>query len=209
MRTSTIKLRPVSLTLSFVLLAIGALAGTALGGIAGTKHDLSQNGWGSNQICIFCHTPHSANAYVPGAPLWNHNVTWATFSTYSSSTLNALPGQPTGTSKLCLSCHDGTVGADSFTNNSNSHFLTGTALMGTDLSNDHPISFIYDAALATADNGLRQPQDDKFVDAAHKLPLFSGQMQCASCHQVHDDSNGKFLRMQNTGSALCLTCHLK
>ena len=28
---------------------------------------------------------------------------------YSSSSLQAKPGQPTGTSKLCLSCHDGTI----------------------------------------------------------------------------------------------------
>lgn len=209
MRKFTPFFRPAGLTVLLGLLGLILSGSPALGGIAGTKHDLSQKGWGTNQICIFCHTPHGANAYVPGAPLWNHNVTWATFSVYASTTLNAVPGQPTGTSKLCLSCHDGTVGADSFTNNSNLHFITGSALMGTDLSNDHPISFTYDAALATADKGLLTPESDKFVDATHKLPLFSGQMQCASCHQVHDDSNGKFLRMQNTGSKLCLTCHLK
>ncbi len=34
-------------------------------------------------------------------------------------------------------------------------------------------------------------------------------VECASCHNVHDNANGTFLRMANTGSALCLTCHNK
>ena len=209
MRNVTNSWHAFALAVLLGLLAMVLGAGPALGGIAGTKHDLSQKGFNTTQICIFCHTPHNANAYVPGSPLWNHNVTWSTFTTYASPTLNAVPGQPTGTSKLCLSCHDGTVGIDAYTNNAGLNFITGTALLGTDLSNDHPVSFLYDAALATADKGLITPVDDKYVDAAHKLPLFSGQLQCASCHQVHDDTNGKFLRMSNSGSMLCLTCHLK
>ena len=124
----------------------GLIIPTVAAILAGTKHDLSQKGFNTTQICIFCHTPHNANAYVPGSPLWNHNVTWSTFTTYASPTLNAVPGQPTGTSKLCLSCHDGTVGIDAYTNNAGLNFITGTALLGTDLSNDHPVSFLYDAA---------------------------------------------------------------
>jgi len=191
------------------LLALPEWKSPAFAGIVGTPHDLSSKGWGTTQVCIFCHTPHNAAA-VPGAPLWNHAVTMATFSTYSSSTLNAVLGQPTGNSKLCLSCHDGTVAVDSYANNSGSHMMDpGGAKVGTDLTNDHPISFVYDAALATADGGLKTPVNDKFVDAASMLPLFSAQLQCATCHSVHDNSKGKFLRMLNTGSSLCLACHTK
>jgi predicted CXXCH cytochrome family protein len=118
-------------------------------------------------------------------------------------------GQPAGTSKLCLSCHDGTVAIDSFGQNAGTHFMTGGDNLGTNLSNDHPISFTYDAALATADGGLKTPQSASRVDAAHKVPLYAAKMECASCHSVHDDSNGKFLRMDNAGSVLCLTCHAK
>ena len=45
---------------------------------------------------------------VPDAPLWNHEVTQAVYTTYTSPTLDAgnPPGnldQPGGVSKLCLS----------------------------------------------------------------------------------------------------------
>lgn len=32
-------------------------------------------------------------------------------------------------------------------------------------------------------------------------------IECSSCHSVHDDTNGHFLRVSNVGSALCLSCH--
>ena len=178
-------------------------------GIAGTDHDLSAKGWGSTQICIFCHTPHNSMTTVSDAPLWNHDVTQATFSTYSSPTLNATVGQPGGTSKLCLSCHDGTVAIDSFGGNNGTHMMGGGAKIGNNLSNDHPISFVYDAALASADGGLFTPNSTSYVDAAKKLPLFGGKLECATCHNVHDDSQGKFLRVSNASSALCLSCHNK
>ena len=37
----------------------------------------------------------------------------------------------------------------------------------------------------------------------------SGQMQCTSCHDPHDDSLGDFLVMQNSQSRLCVQCHQK
>jgi predicted CXXCH cytochrome family protein len=186
--------------------------------IASTKHDLSAKGWGSTQLCIFCHTPH--NAYPAGtAPLWNHATTaTSAFTLYSStisSTLNATTGQPTGVSKACLSCHDGTVAVDAYQTRgtSTSGFIAAGSSLGTDLSNDHPISFTYDAALATADGGLVTPLSSSWVVAAagaiSGIPLFAGKMECASCHNVHDNANAPFLRIANTGSALCLKCHNK
>ncbi|MBI5196127.1 MAG: cytochrome C, partial [Nitrospirae bacterium] len=32
---------------------------------------------------------------------------------------------------------------------------------------------------------------------------------CGSCHNPHDNSNGTFLRVTNSGSGLCLKCHIK
>jgi predicted CXXCH cytochrome family protein len=177
--------------------------------IIGTKHDLSGKGWGSDQACVFCHTPHNAKTGVQGAPLWNHEVTTATFTTYSSDTLQATVATPDGSSKLCLSCHDGTVAVDSFGTRTGANTMTGNAMVGTDLSNDHPISFTYDAALATADGGLTSPFSTQWVDTGKTLPLYNGKMQCASCHNVHNDQYGNFLRMGNAGSALCLKCHQK
>ncbi|NOY82039.1 MAG: cytochrome c3 family protein [Kiritimatiellaeota bacterium] len=180
---------------------------TARAGIAGTDHDLSGlSGGGTDQICIYCHTPHNAKTDQL-VPLWNHTSTTTTFTLYSSDTLDSTPGQPTGASKACLSCHDGTVAIDSYANHTGSTNMSGDALLGTDLANDHPIAITYDSALASADGELVTPTSASTVDGT--LPLFSASLECASCHDVHDNTNDPFLRKSNSGSALCLTCHQK
>ncbi|NOZ02160.1 MAG: cytochrome c3 family protein [Deltaproteobacteria bacterium] len=200
---------PTVLVLGAALILMLGPSKDTVAGIAGSDHDLSGKGWGTDELCIFCHAPHNAVTSVSGAPLWNHDVTASTFTVYSSDTLNATVGQPDGASKLCLSCHDGTVAIDSFGGSTGTHFMSGGENLGSDLSNDHPISFTYDAALATADGGLVTPASASFVDAGQNIPLYGAKMQCASCHDVHDDANGAFLRLNNTGSALCLSCHNK
>lgn len=176
--------------------------------ITGSKHDLSKKqGLSESQICIFCHTPHNARTDLPEVPLWNHGTTVATFVPYSSSTLDATVEQPTGYSKACLSCHDGTVALDTYGVKTGNNFISGSAKLDMDLSNDHPISFIYNAALATKDGGLVFPASEKMVVAG--IPLYNTKMECSSCHSVHDQSKGKFLRVDNTGSALCFKCHIK
>jgi predicted CXXCH cytochrome family protein len=198
----------IKILAALMLIATAPLSLRAAG-ITGTPHDLSGNGWGSNEKCIFCHTPHNAKAATNG-PLWNHAASSAaSFTLYASSTLNALPGQPSATSLACLSCHDGSVAIDSYGSNTGTNMMGGTAKVGTDLSNDHPISFTYDATLAASDGGLVSPTSTSFVNAAHTVPLFSGKMECASCHDVHDNTIPKFLRINNAGSALCLSCHVK
>lgn len=198
-----------------------ALAGSAAAGVATTKHDMSATGGSSafgdgaqTQICIYCHTPHNANGIAPQLiPLWNRKTTaTAAFTVYSSSTLNATLGQPAGASKACLSCHDGTIGVDAygtpFTAAGTKPITSAsTAYLGTDLSNDHPVSFLYNAALATADGGLVTPASTSLVVTG--IPLYAGNLECASCHSVHDNTNAPFLRVSNAGSALCLKCHNK
>ena len=201
-----------------VLLLAAALASAGVSAsaatIAGTPHDLSTKGWGTTELYKFCHTPHLAQA-VAGAPLWNHRTTAATYTLYSSATMQATQTQPGPTSKLCLSCHDGTVANDSFANGgvlqSGTHFMTTTNLVGGGgtLANDHPIAFNYDAALVALDTYLVAPASASFVDAAHLIPLYSSKLECASCHASHDNTYGKFLRISNAGSALCLKCHIK
>lgn len=193
-------------------LVVLAFAGTAFSqSIAGTDHDFSTNGWGTDQICIFCHTPHNADITVADAPLWNHDLTTSTFQLYSSPTLDATINQPDGASKLCLSCHDGSVAIDSYGGRTGTNFITGGALIGTDLRNDHPVTFTYDATLATNDGGLHDPTttNSGLGGTIDDDLLFNASMECASCHDVHDDQIGKFLRKSNTGSAFCLTCHDK
>jgi predicted CXXCH cytochrome family protein len=200
------------------LLVMAALAGQGVSAsaatISGTAHDLSTKGWGTTELCKFCHTPHLAQA-VTAAPLWNHQTTLQTYTLYNSATFrgSASQTQPGPTSKLCLSCHDGTVANDSFANGGvlqvGTHFMTATnkVAAGGSLANDHPISFNYDAALAALDTTLYAPASANYVDAANTIPLFASKMECASCHSSHDNTYGKFLRISNAGSALCLKCH--
>src|ERR1035438_10544635 len=102
---------PVAAGAIFSLAALTAL-GQNPQSIVFTKHNLSISGPGSlrssteSDICIFCHAPHNTTGE---GPLWNHELSHATYTPYTSSTLKAAVDQPTGASKLCLSCHDGTV----------------------------------------------------------------------------------------------------
>ncbi len=202
------------LAVSLAGVAALTLASGSRGSIVGTKHDLSSYGWGTDQTCKFCHTPHNAQTSTL-APLWNRTASTATYTLYgdggSSPTFNATNTitQPSASSKACLSCHDGTVAMDTFGTRTGTHKMGGTSSLGTDMRNNHPISFTYDAALASTDGGLSVPVSPRFVDAAHKVPLFNAKVECASCHSVHDDTNPPFLRVNNVGSALCLSCHNK
>jgi hypothetical protein len=107
-------------------------------------------------------------------------------------------GQPSGVSKLCLSCHDGTVAEDSFGGQVGTTFMSGSALVGTDLSNDHPISFTYDDTLAGNDGGLYPPSttNSGLGGTIAADMLFGGSMECGSCHDVHNaDGNASTSRV--------------
>lgn len=135
--------------------------------IVNTVHNLSSGGPGTvravseSQVCIFCHTPHHTSGM---SPLWNRATSQANYNIYQSTTLDAQPGQPTGSSKLCLSCHDGTIALGSVLSRSDKIQMVGGDFMpagltnlGTDLSDDHPISFLYGSGLAAADSQLVNP----------------------------------------------------
>ena len=187
------------------------------GGIAGSPHDFSTNSvWNTRKgVCSPCHTAHHTDdAQI--APLWAHTTTTGPFVPYSSPTLNATVGDPDAESLACLSCHDGTVAINSLisgpsTSGTGYVYIDAgsTAKIGPDLHNTHPVSFVYDAALAAADGGLENPTTYKIGDPKSSLTVstapvpssWSGtpltgktidqamlknhKMQCASCHDVH------------------------
>ncbi len=169
--------------------------------IGGSKHDFSAT-LGINRICEPCHTPHNADTSVVAAPLWNHALTTATFTPYT--TLQGRTGDPDGPSKLCLSCHDGTVALDNYGGAAGTVFMTGPALLDADLRDDHPIGLSYPPPDATRYHptvtvraaGIRLPNDG-----------LNDRVECQSCHDPHTNLHVPFLRIDNTNSALCMTCH--
>ena len=225
----TSQLQRASLAVASLLLVFGATtAQAAIGSIVASKHDFSATGPNATykgtttQVCVYCHAPHNTGATL----LWNRAANAATYTLYNStvsSTMNATTGQPGAVSKLCLSCHDGTVAIDSFGGATGTKLVTGTPNLGSDLSNDHPIGFAYNAALVTADPGLRAVSTAATIGAGNLGTIESKMLfgaagaatvECASCHDVHNSTSGtqveaKLLKITTVGSALCTTCHIK
>lgn len=192
----------VRLTKSILLFLVITFANsTAVAQIEGTPHDLSAVAGAS--ACSFCHTPHGA---IAGTPLWSHELSSAVYKIYQSSSLQANIGQPTGSSKLCLSCHDGTVALTESIRgglSGGAYINPGAANIGTDLSDDHPISFVYSTALSTEDIQIRPPSG---LPEQLKLDRLS-ELQCTTCHNPHDNRYGNFLVMSNRLSQMCVACH--
>ncbi len=200
----------------YILVLTLMYSSTLFSGVATTKHNLSVTGPGSikasseQEICIFCHTPHNAE---PMQPLWNRKTSGSVYTPYSSSTIVGSPGQPTGASMLCLSCHDGTVALGNVASRTSPIDMAGGVTtmppgrthLGTDLSDDHPVSFAFTPGLANQRGELVDPST---LSGPVKLDK-SGQLQCTSCHDPHNNDNGKFLVMKNTASSLCQVCHIK
>jgi predicted CXXCH cytochrome family protein len=94
---------------------------------------------------------------------------------------------------------------------------SGLPFLGTDLRNDHPVSIVYETARAgNAGEYVTQVLSGAkiAVGASNPLPLFgtsaaNATVECASCHNPHNNTLGSFLRKANTGSAICLSCHIK
>jgi predicted CXXCH cytochrome family protein len=204
----------VASALALCLSGLPYAAGAQPSSVVNSPHNLSAGGPGpiravnEDEVCIFCHTPHNAS---PVRPLWNRSMPTEGYTIYGSRSLDAKPGQPTGNSKMCLSCHDGTIALGSvFSRGTPIQMAGGITTMpagasniGTDLADDHPISFRYDSGLAAHDTKLRDPAS---LPRALRLDA-NAELQCTTCHDAHDDSRGKFLVMHNTNSQLCTSCH--
>lgn len=164
----------------FVLFLLSCPVENAYATIVNTRHNLSKTGPGQikavseTQICVFCHTPHHADSF---GPLWNRNLSSvANYTLPSSTTLLSTPqNPPDGDSRLCLSCHDGTVAIGSVINlggavttismqDSGTGRLSAggqlssniTSNFGTDLSGHHPVSIEVNTALLNDKNSQCQ-----------------------------------------------------
>ena len=166
---------------------------------------------------------------------WNRYVpALSRYELFDSPTLNSKTGSPNPISMLCLSCHDGTMAVDMVVfkpatfdpsldnamhmrinpaddiescgkchNGEVAHDIT-VKMLGTDLRNDHPISMRY-AGLSFEDVDFRAPDSQDGFNNGVKL--YNGNVECMTCHNVHDPS--KELLLRANAEVLCFTCHLK
>jgi len=260
-----------------LLLGFGGSAGAQ---IVTSQHDLTVGGGGqgntanTTEVCVFCHTPHGAVTGAP-VPLWNKVLPSTSYTRYSSLNLVSFDSieAPVGSVSLaCLSCHDGTQAMDVVVNSPGSGgynpagseidpvaigVMTGIPVptLGSDLTDDHPISMQYGGGGATdadadgtfagilgdpdftppekatinsspiwwidspGDGGsggnanVREKQD-MLLYSRDDLGAVQPFVECASCHDPHNSSTAgptsvAFLRIPNTDSQICTSCHLK
>lgn len=192
-----------------LLAAVVALFATnASALIAGSSHDL--HGTTSNGACMYCHMPHHSNTAVTAAPIWSRTVFASSSYTMKNTSSGQVPNLgTTQNSLLCLSCHDGVV---SMTTLWNGQALGGSAVtlsstgaatnIGTDLRNDHPVGVTY----ATAGTSANATGLDTLANAQLAGYMFFGtnNLECGSCHDPHNDANGKFYRVSGDR---CVGCH--
>jgi hypothetical protein len=195
-------------------------AGERKQSIIDSKHNLSVSGKGDikssteTRVCIFCHSSHNSSKE---GPLWNHETTSSTaFKTYDRSTLISNPEQPNGATKLCLSCHDGTIAVGAIrglaqpirmANIGNSGEIPAgrKSNFGTDLTGTHPVSVKFDAGTAIKNEHLRWPPEDpeKLVGTDG-----DGYIQCTSCHDPHGTRSEKYpFWKKTTFDEVCDACH--
>ena len=199
------------------------------GGVAATLHNLSVSGPGEvravseTEICKFCHIPHSA---VVPTPLWSQKLSRARYQiprVRDEGGRRASGHQPDGASRLCLSCHDGTVALGDIGGEPRPIALAGAqrlrpgrrGFLGTDLSGSHPISFVVSETARDVADGQRDigtaPLAAMNREQGVRLDKH-GKMQCTTCHDPHSDryyQEGRVPRfwVRPTEEEVCLSCH--
>ena len=141
---------------------------------------------------------------------------------------------PNGSTKLCLSCHDGATALGELASGKNiamtANYITDVTkifdpLDGTtlDFAQTHPVSFVYNDTVAAyintngINNGYVVPDPD--IERDVRLDSQS-RMQCTTCHNPHHNSRGasgynlpfwaKFTGASNEDAdynATCVQCH--
>ena len=201
------------------------------------------------------HTMQEADSEgIKYLPLWNHAVTSLYYNTYQSdfgdgpdsvgtAVLDAVSGQfadrhlfngadtigePGSVSRLCLSCHDGSVAVNEYgfdpgrdeSKGAGGSFIASQFKIGGggNLTNHHPIGFKYTDVVLVDDEinpvttlispGLGGDHDGTTIGS---LLYNGGYMECVTCHDVHNSKNTgeTFLWISDQNSQFCLACHNK
>lgn len=189
---------------SYIMYSSGTMQGTA--SFAGNTN--------MSLACLSCHDGTQAMDNMPNMPSSNSSAGW----------------DNSGTQRLPGTWWAGTEDAEA-TGNTINGALNAAAYMelGTDLSNDHPVGIPYCGGGLNA-SGVGTCSDSDFnavspgpnaysfvvgTNATMKsnMRLYNTAgvltVECGSCHDPHNTTNTSFLRISNSESAVCLTCHVK
>jgi predicted CXXCH cytochrome family protein len=181
------------------------------------------------EICTYCHTPHGGPNWqgAPRAPLVNRPRPNPQYRMPEFGAQRMIQdAAPSDRSRICLSCHDGSVGLDQIANLPNTYTGAGPAAqtidecegchsggspaggvnwegvwIAPDMRKQHPFSVLYDPT--------RRPGafNAAVGGAVGGLPLWNGKAECATCHEPHSERNRYFLRVPNVSNSMCLICH--
>jgi hypothetical protein len=231
------------LILILLFVPIQAMAGQAPGTCtSGSVHDMSTWQYVVNdpyqRVCIFCHTPHNANP-TAGA-LWSRPLdsnpsglapyTWAA---PANQQIPEIVDPLIGPSRLCMTCHDGTIALDA-----HGDVMPAGYVISNNLNFTHPIGFSFDQAMAARGSAELADKNQRFatsVTVSNTVGTYNNvvrngnlrivdvllngtYMTCSTCHDVHNcgnvtpdpgDNYNYLLWAKEEQSLICLTCHLK
>lgn len=168
--------------------------------LKGSPHDFSKQAWNSrSSLCGPCHTTH----HVMTQPLWGRQLSRAVYTMYPEGILlGKIDNQPSFSSLLCLSCHDGTQPLES--KGAGRTYINAAARRGPDLRNHHPVSVVYVAGSKL----VSQSMPSGLGRSIAKDLLKNGKVECVSCHDVHSrNNNARLLHRQK--DLLCQICHIQ
>jgi hypothetical protein len=185
---------------ALALASLALLSGAAAAQITNTPHNFTASGGannvaettGTDQICVFCHTPHGSDT-TAAVPLWNKTIpsaaAYQTYNSIAATATSSIDGEIVNVgsvSAACLSCHDGTQAMDNMMNAPGSGtglgvgvsqgytwtdagtggvIRNGIANLDQDLTNDHPIGIEYCGGGITTTT-LNTCGDKDFIDSA-------------------------------------------
>ncbi len=166
----------VGLRVGIVMVAVTVCALAALpagGQVNNSKHDFSGKSAGDSEtgVCTVCHTPHGG---IQSQMAWNHTLSqnthfWTEGATDDGTPLPTIDPAWGGASKLCLSCHDGSVAIGDIAWFNQQEWTGGNAVDPNDhngdnvqignasgnLTGNHPFAHPYPwAGLASTYNGV-------------------------------------------------------
>jgi len=165
---------------------------------------------------------------------WNRYFSFQDdYQRYESASAKAKPAQLGAQSLVCLSCHDGSMAVDmvvtkppgwSTADDAPLHMrldkggglnrctqchdgITAhkmdAVVIGRNLMDDHPVGVRYPGLFGSED--FHPPSRDGVF--RNGVKLFDSQVECATCHDVHNPDVVPFLRVEQ--NELCITCHNK